>query len=349
MSLLHAKDDTKPWTGRYQPYDLVKEACIAVGVITLLTIVLVVLFSSPDDKPSTIAQWSNQLPVNFVTAAATELDGTSGTATYGPPYNHNGEGQHAAFIHLQKWLGVSHPINTANDYVIDPLKTIPNDPALDSAIAEYQAAPEKTQKAWGEAYAKPLEEYAAAEEEGKPLPKTVAVDPTTGTVNVQASGTGPVPTMMTSLLSLAKSGGLDGSLLVSSQFFQTDYTKPLLFMADGGLLDKRAEEQHLGGDEWGMMNETGSYPGQAWLWLYAFWYQIEPFKSSENADILVMLVMAVLSLAFICVPLIPGVRDLPRKVPIYKLIWREHYGAASPPPKAPPGSVAPGPATSAGP
>ncbi len=27
--------------------------------------------------------------------AAKELDGTSGTAEYGPPYNHNGEGQHA--------------------------------------------------------------------------------------------------------------------------------------------------------------------------------------------------------------------------------------------------------------
>ncbi len=60
-------------------------------------------------------------------------------------------------------------------------------------------------------------------------------------------------------------------------------------MADGGLLEKRAEEQHLLGEQWGMMNETGSYPGQAWLWLYALWYQVEPFKSSENADILVML------------------------------------------------------------
>jgi hypothetical protein len=331
VSLLHPKDDTEPWTGRYQPYDLVKEACIAIGVIALLAIVAAVLFSSPDDKPSTVAQWSRQLPVDFVKTAATELDGTSGTATYGPPYNHeSGSVQHFLFLHPQRWLGVSHPINTAEDYVIGPLETVPNDPTLQRALAEYTSAPEKTQKAWGEAYAKPLEEDAEAEEEGKPLPKTVTVNATTGTVSVQASGTGPVPTMMTSLLSLARSGGLDGSLLTSRQFFQTDYTKPLLFMADGGLLDKRAEEQHLGGDEWGMMNETGSYPGQAWLWLYALWYQIEPFKNSPNADILVMLIMGVLSVAFICVPFIPGVRDLPRKIPIYKLIWREHYRAIRP-------------------
>ena len=111
----------------------------------------------------------------------------------------------------------------------------------------------------------------------------------------------------------------------SGQFFQTDYTKPLLFMADGGLLAERAEGLHLLGEQWGMMNETGSYPGQPWLWLYALWYQVEPFKNSENADILVMLVMGVLSLAFICIPFLPGINALPRKIPIYKLIWKEHY------------------------
>jgi hypothetical protein len=327
---MRSHDNTQPWKGGYQPYDLVKEACIAVGVIALLAIVLSILFSSPDDKPSTIAQWSRTLPVNFVTAAATELDGTSGTAGYGPPYNHNSKGVHAAFLYPQKWLGVSHPINTANDFVLDPLKTVPNDPTLQSAIAQYEAAPEATQKAWGEAYAKPLEETAAAEEEEKPLPKTVSLDPATDTVTVQAPGAGPVGALMTGLLSLAKSGGLDGALLTSNQFFQTDYTKPLLFMADGGLLEKRAEEQHLLGEQWGMMNETGSYPGQAWLWLYSLWYQVEPFKSSENADIWVLLLMSVLSLAFIAIPLLPGIRSIPRRIPVYKLIWREHYRESSP-------------------
>ena len=121
-------------------------------------------------------------------------------------------------------------------------------------------------------------------------------------VTVKASGAGPVPVLMSGLLSLAKSGGLDGALLTSNQFFQTDYTKPLLFMADGGLLDERAEHQHLLGEQWGMMNETGSYPGQVWLWLYTLWYQVEPFKNSPNGDLLVMLVMGLLSLAFVCIP-----------------------------------------------
>jgi hypothetical protein len=323
--LLRSKDDTQPWKGPYAPYDLVKELCVAVGVIALLAVVLAVLFSSPDEKPSTIAQWSRELPVNFLSTATKELNGTSDTAEYGPPYNDGtGSVQHAAFLRPQEWLGVSHPINTTLDYVIDPLKTIPNDPTLKAALAEYEAAPEKTRRAWGEAYAKPLEEYEKASEESKTPPSTVKLDSATGSVSV-SSGAGPVPTMMMSLLSLAQGGGLDGALLTNNEFFQTDYTKPLLFMADGGLLEKRAEAQHLLGTQWGMMNETGSYPGQSWLWLYTFWYQIEPFKSSPNADLLVIIVMGVLSLLFICIPFLPGIRDLPRKIPIYRLIWREHY------------------------
>jgi hypothetical protein len=317
LGWLRPHDDTKPWTGSYTPYDLVKELAIALGAVTLLAILLAILLSSPDERPSTIAQWSRQTPVDFVSTATAELDGTSATAMYGPPYNHAADGQHASFIYLQKWLGVSHPIDTAKDYVIDPLKTIPANPSLDRAIATYQTAPAKTKSAWTEAYATALEKAAAASD---------------GSIKVAPGEYGPVPAMMSSLLGLAQSGGLDGSLLTSRQFFQTDYTKPLLIMADGGEsspLKTRASEQHLLGNQWGMMNETGSYPGQVWLWLYTVWYQIEPFKASTNADILVMLVMGVLTLAFICVPFIPGIRSIPRRIPIYRLIWREHYREGS--------------------
>jgi hypothetical protein len=325
MSVWRTEESTPPWKGRYYPYDLVKELCIAVGVIALIAVALTVLFSSPDDKPSTIAQWSQQKPVDFVTAAVKELDGTSPTAEYGPPYNHNsGSVQHFLLLHPQRWLGVSHPIDTEKDYVVGPLETVPGDSTLTAALIQYKAAPETQKKQWAEAYAKPLEVTATAEEEKKTPPGTVSES--NGLISVKTTGdAGPVPTMMAGLLSLAKSGGLDGSLLTSKQFFQTDYTKPLLFMADGGLLAERAEQQHLLGEQWGLMNETGSYPGQPWLWLYALWYQVEPMKSSPNADIEVLLIMSLLSIAFIGIPFIPGINALPRKIPIYKLIWKEHH------------------------
>jgi hypothetical protein len=334
MSIWRTEEETKPWKGSYYPYDLVKELFIAIGVIGLITVLLTVLLSSPDDKPSTIAQWSQQKSVDFVTSAVSQLDGTSGTAEYGPPYNHSsGSVQHFLFLHPQRWLGVSHPIDTEKDYVLGPLETIPGDPALTAALAQYKAAPETQKKEWTEAYAKPLEETATAEEENKTPPGTVSES--NGTVIVKPSGAaGPVPVMMARLLALAKSGGVDGSLLTSKQFFQTDYTKPLLFMADGGLLAERAEQQHLLGKQWGLMNETGSYPGQPWLWLYALWYQVEPMKSSPNADIQVLLIMGVLSLAFICIPFLPIINKIPRWIPIYKLIWKEYYREQNPPSQA---------------
>ena len=51
--------------------------------------------------------------------------------------------------------------------------------------------------------------------------------------------------MMASLAGLAASGGLDGALLNSNQFYQTNYTKPLLFLSGGGYFESRAEDQHL--------------------------------------------------------------------------------------------------------
>jgi hypothetical protein len=332
VSLWRTEARTEPWSGRYYPYDLVKELCIAVAVVAALAVLLAVLLSSPDDKPSTIAQWSRQKPVDFVTTAVKELDGTSHTAEYGPPYNHSsGSVQHFLLLHPQRWLGVSHPIDTETEYVLHPLETVTGDAALTSALARYRGAPESQRKRWAQAYAKPLEETASAEEEHKAAPGTVSE--AGGAVVVKPSGdAGPVPAMIAGLLSLAQRGGLDGSLLTSRQFFQTDYTKPLLFMADGGLLGERAEQQHLLGGQWGLMNETGSYPGQPWLWLYALWYQVEPMKSSPNADIQVLLIMSVLSLGFICIPFIPGVNRLPRWIPLYKLIWREHYRSLPAPP-----------------
>jgi hypothetical protein len=300
----------REYHGPYRHYDIVKEASIALGFVTLLAVIFSILFSSPDEKPTTIRAWARSTPADFVTTALTELNGTSGTAGYGPPYNGASSGQHMAFIYLQKWLGIAHPIDTANDYVITPLRSITNSPQLQAAVTRYQRAPVKQQTAWTTAY-------------GNALAK--APDSNAGIEALTGTGLGPVPTMMDGLLTFAQTGGLDGALLTNRQFYSTDYTKILMLLADGSNLANRAQADHLLGEQWGMMNETGSFPGQSWLWLYTLWYQIKPFSTSANADTLVMAVMGVLSLAFVLVPFIPGVRDLPRKIPIYRLIWREHY------------------------
>ena len=124
------------WQGETVRYDLVKELVVALGVIGGLTVILAILFSSPDVAPVTLQSWAKADPADFVATAITELDGTSEIATYGPPYNHtSGSAQKIGPISLQKLAGVHQPVDTSQDFVIKPLGTIPGAPRLSAALA----------------------------------------------------------------------------------------------------------------------------------------------------------------------------------------------------------------------
>jgi hypothetical protein len=297
------------WTGGYRAYDLVREFVIALLVVSLLTLGLAAVFSSPDEKQVTLSAWAAAAPNDFVATAATELDGTSGTATYGAPYTHDPEAaQKIGPLSPQNWPGVTHPVDAREDFVLRPLRGVPGDAALTAALSTWDSAAADKRDAWAKAYDEALQ-------------KAEDNDP----AKVAVGDYGPVPVMLNRLTVMAGEGGLDGALLSQGRFFETDYTKPLLFLADGTYLEDKARDQHLGGDQWGMMNETGDYPGQAWLWLYTFWYQVPPFSTSDNADALVWALMMVLTLVFVCVPFIPGLRSLPRRLGVYRIIWRDYY------------------------
>jgi hypothetical protein len=307
-------DPAVEWQGAKRRYDLVKEAVLAFVAILALTVLFSAIFSSPDVKPVTIAQWASVAPKDFLATALAELDGTSGVATYGPPYTHvSGAGQNViGGLSLQRLIGVRIPINTARAFVLSPLG-IPaqTDPTLAQALLRYERASHAQQQAWAQAFGK-------AVDQGRVV----------GRLDLAPGDYGPVPTMMAALLKQAQGGGLDGALNATDRFYQSNFTKSLLFLTDGSYLESLAEQQHLLGSQWGMMNETGNFPGQAWLWLYTFWYQIKPFSTSDNADAQIWGLMGILSLLFVLIPFIPGVRSIPRWIPIYKLIWRDYYRTA---------------------
>ena len=303
--------DVKEWTGGYVPYDILKEAFVALLAVAVLIVLLAVVFSSPDEPAVTLKKWSVADPVDFAQTAVTELDGTSATATYGPPYNNTPDAaQHIGFFEPAQWFGVHQPIDTAQDFVIQPLRTLPNQRATQAALTLYESASPSQQGAWTTAY-----EKAVAN----------ATD-VSGRLHVPAGHYGPVGVIIGSLTAMAQIGGLDGTLLSEGgQFYNTNYTKPLLFLADGTYLADKAGAQHLQGTQWGMMNETGNYPGQAWLWLYTMWYQVAPMNTSSNADLEVWVIMMVLTLALVLLPFIPVLRSIPRWTRVYRLIWRRHY------------------------
>ena len=291
------------------PYDLVKELAIALIAMLALIVVLAALLSSPDVKPETVQSWASNDPVDFVTTATGELSGSTVAANYGAPYNSgSGSVQGFGFLSPQSWLGVHQPVDAANDFVLNPLKVASTANAdLAAALDTYTKADDKTRQGWLDSYSKALKDAKAD---------------SSGSLTIAPGDYGPLTLMMDSLRRQAQSGGLDGVLLSQGGFYQTDYTRPLLFMGDGGYLAGLAAAQNLTGSQWGMMNETGSYPGQTWLWLYTFWYQVPPFAGSSNADLGVVLTVTVLSLGLMLIPFIPGLRDIPYWIPIYKLIWR---------------------------
>jgi hypothetical protein len=288
-------------------YDLVKEFVIALVVMTGLSLVLAGIFSSPDDKAISMSDWATNAPADVVATAVGELAGTTTSATYGAPYNDASPGQSVLGLKLQKWGGVGNPVNSA-DLVLQPLRQESGNPLTRAALAQWDALTPDQQTAAATAYADAL----AKAPDGDPA-------------QVAKGDYGPMPALAFSFLRLAKSGGLEGSLTSSGNFYGGDQTRSMLLLSDGAYLEDTAVADRLGGDQWGMMNEVGNYPGQPWMWLYTFWYQVKPFSTSENADAQVWMLMMGLTLLLMCLPWIPVLRDIPRWIPVHRLVWREHY------------------------
>ncbi len=314
-----AAADAGPWRGPNRRYDILKEGAIATLVVGALTLVMAGVLSSPDVPPVTMQTWGKVAPVDLVYTAATELNGASGTATYGPPYN-NGTGgvQQVGPVNWQKVAGITQPINASRVFVIGPLSSLAKTtPALATALATYNAATPAQQNKWATVYADAT------------APGAKKVPFRGGNLNLPAAG--PVPVMMSYELTMARSGSLDSDLLAQRQFYGSDFTKPLLFIADGGYYNNLAAKMNLTGDTWGVMNETGNYPGQPWLWLYQMWYHVSPFQNSGSVDIWAVYLTGIGTILLLLVPFIPGLRDIPRTIPVYRLIWRTWYKSASTP------------------
>lgn len=299
------------WRGPTRRYDILKEGTLASVIVLLLVVGLAGLMSSPDEPPVTVATWSKLAPADFMATTASELAGTSETATYGPPYNNTPDAAQKIVFSPQTLGGVHQPIDTAKTFVLLPLQSVaPSNPTLASALQRYNNASAKQQSDWDQAY----------------LDAVTKVTFKNNLPQVPKADDGPVPTLVATELSMAQSGAIDTDLLAQQPFYGTDYSKPLLFIEDGDYFSSLAEAQHLSGEQWGVMNETGSFPGQPWLWLYTLWYQVPSFSQSANVDLIAIYLTGLATLLLMVVPFVPGLRDIPRLVPIHRLIWRQKYG-----------------------
>ena len=186
-----AAADVAEWRGPTRRYDIVKEGVVAITVVLVLVVALAGILSSPDEPPVTVQTWARVAPADFMATTASELAGTSETATYGPPYNHGSTSVQRIGVSWQMLAGVRLPVHAAETFVLSPLsKLAPSNGAVRRALARYQAAPAATQKGWAHAYLQAVEHVAFRH--GVPfLPR---------------ADDGPVPVMVAGELSMALGG-----------------------------------------------------------------------------------------------------------------------------------------------
>jgi hypothetical protein len=326
------------WKGPKRPFDLIKEVSLLTAFVLILVVVLGLVIGGPESAPVSFKEWATNQPGDFYTTAITELDGSSGTATYGVPYQANTDAaQKYGPLCPACWWGETYPIHTPIDFVINPLKAVSGDPALAEAINQWQTANPDTQKSWTEAYTTALATVTKdttvlagdTSDGGNALPVLNGAVP--------AGDYGPVGTLMDSLYSDATAGGLD-AFMTSAEgagdgtFYNLDYTKSLMFLADGVYYNATGSANaapryagYLGGDQWGVVNEVANWPGAWWLTPYSIWYQFGPGLNSGNGDLYVMILVAIFSFFILLIPFIPGVRSIPKWIPIYKIMWKDYY------------------------
>jgi hypothetical protein len=305
------------WAGAYHSYDLLKEIAVAVGLIAVVTVILAALFGAPSRDAVTFKEWATQDPSGFVSTTLDELAGASGTAGYGPPYNHTPDAAQSLFgVSPQSLAGVTTPVDTTEDLVLRPLgRLAPDGSDLATAIGTYRTATAAQQQAWTDAYR-------------TALASTTANGPA---LELPPGDYGPVQVMMTAMLSFAQTGAADAALIDVMPghpgFFVMDYTRSQLYLADGDYMANLGDAAGLGGDHWGMAATIGNWPGQVWLLPVDVWYQIPPGSTSGNGDIIVFTIAGLLGIVLIFLPYVPGLRSLPKRLGIYRLIWRRHYTA----------------------
>jgi len=308
----------RKWRGPLERYDLIREGLIALVVVGALLVALTTLFGSPKLEAVSFKVWSSSAPKDFATTALSELLGTSETATYGPPYNAgSGQLQSLGPVSFQALGGIPLPVNASRELVLEPLAAFaPFDAELRRALDVWRGASPAQQADWGTAAQK-----AALEIDGQ-------------TVVLRGGDAGPIPSLLSAMLTAAQSGALDGQLIdAAGRAYAMNHTKSLLFLEDGGYLASIAKRYSLQGNRWGVMNEIGSWPGQPWLWFYTVFYQIPPW-SKVGTDIIVIATVIPIFLVLTFLPFIPGLRDLPRLLGVYRRIWRPYYRQYVLPPKA---------------
>ncbi len=256
------------------------------GVLMALILGLAILLPSPYIKPTTIQNVAQQDPLLFSKTLVSEIDHSSGTATYADniaPYTYD----------------------TKSVYVTGPYEQfLQTKPSGVNNLKLLNSGPEATQNQ----QIKDVSDYLATDTaDYSKLPNNpVSGIVKTLTVMAQAGLYEPILNSNTSLTKFA-----DG----------TTYTSR--FLADTGVLETKATALNITTQQYGMVREAqGRTPGAWWLAPIGV-LNHTVLQNDDNGDRDAAIIFGSLLLTMLAFPFIPYLNQLPDKLKVYKLIWRE--------------------------
>jgi hypothetical protein len=185
-----------------------------------------------------------------------------------------------------------------------------------AALAAYRAAPASQQAAWANNYLMALDKITPASMGGEEM--ETAMSPDYSKIGTLHGNFGPVPALVKADVGLAQGGHLEqylegrdpGHTLHLVTIWLYDHPKMLNDAVANGLTD----------DQWGMVKERDYNVGPWYLIIPAIIHVKFPQGVTGTGFVLWNLLVALIFIFVI--PLVPGIRSIPRKLRLYRGIVR---------------------------
>lgn len=271
---------------------------LIAGSLAVLLIVLGFIAGSPNSPRDTIAGVSKKDPGGSILAFTQEL---SGTASSWANVDSNGMGEPSQVFVLSPVNNFSSLLGTS----------------VTQAVSTYEGASPAQRQAWASAYEQALGTITP-KLTGKAKTLGLTPSPDDTQLDTLRGEFGPVPTLVQADLMLAQRGYLaqylagrnPGHSLQLETIWLYDHPGMLNFANANGLTD----------DQWGMLKERGFSAGPWYLIIPAIIHVKFPGGSIGTGFVLWNLLASLIFL--LAVPLLPGLRDLPQRLRLYRLIYR---------------------------
>jgi hypothetical protein len=256
-----------------------------------------VFAGSPNSPRATIAGTTRQDPGGAALAFTQELAGTSASAGNEKEFGLGPPGQ----------VFVTGPLNS-----FAPLLG----GSVAAALAAYRAAPTSQQAAWANNYLMALDKITPSSMGGEEM--ETAMSPDYSKIGTLHGDFGPVPALVKADVALAQGGHLEqylegrnpGHTLHLVTIWLYDHPKMLNDAVANGLTD----------DQWGMVKER-DYPVGPWYLIIPAIIHVKFPQGVTGTGFVLWNLLVALIFIFV-LPLVPGIRSIPRKLRLSRGIAR---------------------------